>query len=108
MQNVAFRLHTEVVRELDPAQLEDHRFLRAAMAAIPGDAAVVASNRTAPHFSNRAELYIVQQGLTGEFAVVHAEDLVGEEAAWFQRDVLEGSYEVVSKRGPLTVYRRVR
>lgn len=94
-----FQLSRGIVRELDAAERERYEWFRAQIEAIPADAAVTASNRVAPHLSNRAELYIVQQQVETAWIVIDRRDLRPEDATWLFYLVEAGRYEEVATFG---------
>jgi uncharacterized membrane protein len=76
-----FRAVTEL-RSLDADARARYQTFAEAIAVIPREASVSASNRIAPHVSNRSELYILQQRIEAEWIVVHEADLEGLDGAW--------------------------
>jgi uncharacterized membrane protein len=103
-----FQLHTPVPRELGDEEREVYAWLRDAIAEIPADADVTATNRVGPHLSNRRTLHIVQQQVETEWIVAHDDDLRAEAGAWVRELMRSGRYEEVARRdGHLRVLRRV-
>jgi hypothetical protein len=52
------------------------------VAKIPREDSVTASNRAAPHVSNRSELYILPQRVEADWIVVHEADIEGIDGDW--------------------------
>jgi uncharacterized membrane protein len=92
-----FALTRGIVRDYDAEQRERYEWFRAAVAEIPPEASVSASNRTAPHLSNRGQFYIVQQQIEAEWIVVHFGDLRGEDLAWIGELLRSDRYAEVAK-----------
>jgi hypothetical protein len=100
-----FSLHTPIPRTLTAEERAAHAWLRDAIAAIPPDAPVSASNRVAPHLSNRKTLHVIQQQIETEWIVVHDDDLAAEEASWLRDALHHGVYETVARDHDLRVLR---
>jgi uncharacterized membrane protein len=102
-----FRPEREV-HGFDERDRERYEWFVDAVSIIPPDASVTASNRTAPHLSNRAELYILQQRIESDWVVVHDEDTVGEDRTWARKLLRSGRYELVtSRQNEFRVMRRI-
>jgi uncharacterized membrane protein len=94
-------------RSLDADQRARYEAFAEAVAEIPREASVSASNRAAPHTSNRSELYILQQRVEAEWIVVHEADLEGLDGAWVHSLVQSGRHvEVVRMPGVFWLLRR--
>lgn len=101
-----FRPVTEL-RSLDAEQQAAYSAFAEATAKIPREASVTASNRAAPHTSNRTELYIIQQRIEADWLVVHEADLEGLDGAWVYGLAQRGRYvEVVRMPGVFWVLQR--
>jgi hypothetical protein len=95
------------LRSLDADARARYQAFAEAIAAIPRDASVSASNRAAPHTSNRSELYILQQRIEAEWIVVYEADLDSPEGAWVYGLLHHGRYVKVKRmRGVFSVLRR--
>ena len=106
LDSVPFRAVTEV-RSLDSEQQDRYDAFRKAVERIPREASVSASNRAAPHTSNRSELYILQQRIEAEWLIVHEADLEGLDGSWVQSLAARGRYvEVVRRPGVFWLLRR--
>ncbi|PRQ03401.1 hypothetical protein ENSA5_16070 [Enhygromyxa salina] len=92
-----FALTRDSVRDFGPNERARYEWFRAAVAEIPPSASVSASKRTAPHLSNRAELYIVQQRIEADWLVVNFEDLEPQDMGWVVELERSGAYEEVAK-----------
>jgi uncharacterized membrane protein len=92
-------IHGGILRSFGEQERESYAWFREQTAAISNTATVTASNRCAPHLSNRAELYIVQQRIESDWFVVHLDDLTPEERKWIWSLVIAGAYEEVAKGG---------
>lgn len=102
-----FRAVTEF-RTLDADQRARYRAFAEAIAQIPREASVTASNRAAPHTSNRSELYILQQRVEADWLVVHDADLEGLDGAWvYELTKRERYVEVARMPEVFRVLRRV-
>ena len=101
-----FALHTPIVRALTPDQRAAHRWLTEATHEIPQDAPLSASNRVAPHLSNRAALYVIQQQIQTDWIVVHDEDLSTDDATWLRNALHHGHYETLDRAHGIRVLRR--
>ena len=93
------KTHGGVARSFGQAERDRYAWFREQIATIPNTATVTASNRVAPHLSNRAELYIVQQRVESDWIVVHLDDLTREDRQWIWGRVIGGTYEEVVERG---------
>ncbi len=103
-----FRLHTPVPHTLTDEERQTHAWLREAIAAIPADADVSATNRVGPHLSNRRTMHIVQQQIPTTWIVAHEEDLRTDAGVWVRQQQRSGAYEVVAQlEGHVRVLRRV-
>jgi uncharacterized membrane protein len=101
-----FRAVTKL-RSLDADQRADYEAFAKAISAIPREASVVASNRAAPHVTNRRELYIVQQRVEAEWMVVYENDLEGLDGSWVFGLIQRDRYRKVERRhGVYTVLQR--
>lgn len=106
LDTTPFRAVTKL-RSLDADQRAHYQAFAKAIAAIPREASVVASNRAAPHVTNRRELYIVQQRVEAEWMVVYEDDLEGLDGAWVFGLIQRGRYQKVERlRGVYTVLQR--
>lgn len=95
------------VRSLDADARARYQAFVEAVSVIPREASVTASNRAAPHVSNRSELYILQQRVESEWIVVHEDDLEGLDGAWVFGLLHHGRYVKVSRmRGVFSVLKR--
>lgn len=101
-----FQLSRELVRDYGPAQRERYAWFERAVAEIPADASVSASNRVAPHLSNRAEFHIVQQRIETDWFVVVVDDLEADEGAWLAKLRESGAYEEVAREHGFWLLRR--
>lgn len=91
---------------LTPEDHERHRLAYALLAAIPPDAAVVASERLVPHVSSRAFAYTLRQGTyDAEYAVF---ELPARDDEWQKiwPRLLDGTFGVVDLQGPFVLARR--
>jgi uncharacterized membrane protein len=102
--NAPFELHTPIPRHLDSEARATYAWLRGAVESIPVDASVSASNRTAPHLSNRADVHILQEWVATEFILLHDEDVGGPERSFLRSHAEQ--YEEIDRHGPLRLLRR--
>jgi uncharacterized membrane protein len=102
--NVPFQLHTPIPRDLDDEEWTTIAWLRAAVASIPADASVSATNRTTPHVSNRAAVHILQQHIATDWILLHDDDIAGPERAFLRAQA--DAYEEIDAHGPLHLLRR--
>lgn len=94
-------------RSLDADARARYEAFAKAVAAIPREASVSASNRAAPHTSNRSELYILQQRVETEWIVVHEADMGGLDGSWVLGLLHRGRYVKVERmRGVFFVLER--
>ena len=105
--NAAFKLHTETPWTLDAATVEQANWLRELAASIDEDTAVTASNRLGPFFSTRQAMYLPAQVQETPVVVVHRGDLSPADRRWIAGLVADGVYRMTTRRGDITVYRRV-
>lgn len=96
LDTTPFRAVTSM-RSLDADARAHYQAFATAIAAIPREASVSASNRAAPHTSNRSELYILQQRIEAEWIVVHELDLEGLDGAWVYGLVQRRRYVEVAR-----------
>ena len=106
VENETFRLHTDIVRELSPAEREQIEWVRKTAASIPADASVSASNRLAPHVTNRAKVHIIQQEVDTDYVLLHKGDLSSEELETIRRKVTRGTHTIVDTQGLMMLLER--
>lgn len=106
VENDTFRLHTDVPRELTTEDRERLAWLRGAAAQIPVEATVSASNRLAPHVTNRRGVHIVQQGVDTDYLLVHKGDLTHAEREDMQSKIRRGTHTIIDTHGLLVLVRR--
>jgi uncharacterized membrane protein len=95
------------LRSLDADARARYQAFTEAISVIPREASVSASNRAAPHVSNRSELYILQQRIEAEWIVVYEADLDSPEGAWVYGLLHRDRYvKVYRMRGVFAVLRR--
>ena len=92
-----FALHTPIARTLTEDQRAAHAWLKEAALQIPKEASLSASNRTAPHLSNRPTLHVIQQEIQTDWIVVHNQDLTTDDATWLRNALHNGDYETVNQ-----------
>jgi uncharacterized membrane protein len=106
VENETFRLHTEVVRELTEAEREQLAWLRETIDTIPDDRGVSASNRIAPHVTNRDKIHLVQQRIDTKYVLVHKGDLSPEQLQRLRNKLDRGTHSVVDTHGVMMLIER--
>ncbi|HLT40958.1 MAG TPA: DUF2079 domain-containing protein [Enhygromyxa sp.] len=97
-----------LIRELDPRAEARYAWLIEAIAAIPADASVTATNTLGPHVSSRARFFHFRDQPEADWLVLHNGQISKAERASLRKRVRAGELELVgSYEDQILIYRRL-
>lgn len=96
-----------IVRELDEHARDRYAWFVDAVAAIPADASVAATNTLGPHVSSRAQFYYFNERSDADWLVIDEQHLPREDRVAVRRRARHGELELVARYGDeIVIYRR--
>ncbi|KIG15164.1 hypothetical protein DB30_05864 [Enhygromyxa salina] len=96
-----------LIRELGEAASERYTWLAAAVATIPADASVSATDSLGPHVSTRLRLYHFRDQPDADWLVILESETTRDQRHWLRGRVRQGELEQVARHAKqITIYRR--